>query len=82
MILRNVTAGETIFVSKALYEHDGWELTGTTNFASAPGPHIDGGDTLKVIAIYDDSRTRRDVMGNLRASIVLDEVAESPFRRT
>ena len=75
MVFKNVTTNERIFVSHALYEGDRrWDLTGTTTFASEKGVHVDAGDMLKIIAVYDNTRDRNDVMGNLRASLVVDDV--------
>lgn len=72
MIFKNVTRGVRIFTSKALYEdrHDPWYLTGTTTYSAAPGIRANAGDRLRVIVVYDSTRTWRDVMGNLRASFV------------
>lgn len=75
MIFRNVTKGQRIFTSQALYDdpRQNWYLTGTTTFSSERGVRADEGDELKVIAVYDSNRSWQDVMGNLRASFVPQE---------
>ncbi len=75
MIFRNVTRGERIFASRALYDdpRQDWYLIGTTNFSSAHGIHADEGDILEVTAVYDSTHSWRNVMGNLRASYVPED---------
>ena len=74
MVFKNLTTAKRIFVSRALYEGDHrWDLTGTTNFSSEEGVHVDAGDMLQIVAVYNSTRDWEDVMGNLRASLVLED---------
>lgn len=66
----NRTRGTRVFVSRAIYGDPlkPWNLTGTTTWSSSRGKRVEAGDKMRLIAVYDSTRTRRDVMGNLRVS--------------
>lgn len=74
MRLYNVTAGTPIYTSRALYEDPSrrWWLTGTTTLRSAEGRPVAEGDTIRVSATYDSSRSREDVMAIMRPAFAPD----------
>ncbi len=70
LVLRNVTDGKRVLVSRALYPRaKSWFITGVTTYRGAPGIRADEGDVMRVTAVYDSTRNRRDVMGNLRSMV-------------
>ncbi|HZA39526.1 MAG TPA: hypothetical protein VFA00_02770 [Actinomycetota bacterium] len=71
--LRNITQKETVFVSRPTYsKHDRWDLRRMTSFSDAAGPTVSAGDKLHLIAVYDDSRRWKKVMGIMSGAFVPD----------
>lgn len=74
LTLRNQTAREKVFTSRARYEDSRrWFLTGMTSFYGTPGKTLSAGDDLKLTAVYDSSRNWDDVMGIMMGALVVDE---------
>ena len=72
--LRNVTGKRTVFVSRPTYsKHDRWDLRRMSSFSDSAGPTVAAGDKLRLIAVYDDSRAWRRVMGIMSGAFVPDE---------
>jgi hypothetical protein len=63
--LENMTRDEKVFTSRALYElkREPWYLTGMTSMTRDEGIAVGAGDVLRLSAIYDSTRSWRDVMG-------------------
>ena len=69
--LRNVTQRQTVFVSRPTYsKHDRWDLRTMSSFSDASGPAATAGDRLRLIAVYDDSRRWKRVMGIMSGAFV------------
>jgi hypothetical protein len=69
--LRNVTQKQTVFVSRPTYStHDRWDLRTMSSFSDSGGPRVGAGDRLRLIAVYDDSRTWKRVMGIMSGAFV------------
>ena len=73
--VQNVTRGERVYVSRALYtdRSDPWWLTGMTTWSSAEGSLVAGGDVMRLTATYDSTHDWDDVMGNLRITYTSSE---------
>ena len=72
--LFNVTTGERVFTSRALYqnESDPGYLTGMTSFSNDPGIAVSEGDVLELRSTYKSRRTRLGVMGIMLSAFVPD----------
>ena len=71
--VRNRTQKETVFVSHPTYsKRDRWDLRKMSSFSDASGPTVAAGDELRLIAVYDDSRSWRRVMGIMIGAFVPD----------
>jgi len=69
--LRNVTQRQTVFVSRPTYsKHDRWDLRTMSSFSDASGPTVAAGDRLRLIAVYNDSRRWKRVMGIMSGAFV------------
>jgi hypothetical protein len=71
--LRNRTSGTNVFTSKPTYaKHDKWDLRKMSAFSDPMGPRVAAEDELRLVAVYDDSRKWRDVMGIMIGAFVPD----------
>jgi hypothetical protein len=71
LVMKNVTKGSQMIVSKALYDNrdDPWFLTGTTHYSDSTGFPFDAGDVVRLTAVYDSTRRWKDVMGIMRTMV-------------
>jgi hypothetical protein len=60
--LRNLTTGERVFTSRAIYRYR-WNLRAMTTYADAAGKPVAADDQLELTAVYDDDHSWKDVMG-------------------
>lgn len=72
--LLNITTGERVFTSRALYEDEGdpGYLTKMTSFSSDPGIAVSEGDVLELRSTYKSRKTRLGVMGIMLSAFVPD----------
>ena len=73
--LKNLTTGTEVFTSSAQYGKrpgEKWNLTGMTTYSGLPGIAVTAGDELRLTAVYDNTRVRRDVMGIMIGALATD----------
>jgi hypothetical protein len=71
--LKNLTTGEQMFTSTALYDErpeEKWNLTGMTTYSGVPGIPVAAGDELQLTAVYDNAHAHDDVMGIMIGALV------------
>ena len=72
LVLRNVTTGDHLFTSEAIYgkRREPWYLTKMTSFSGLPGIEVAAGDVVKLTSVYDSTHRWRDVMGIMVGALV------------